>query len=113
VLYRVFGGWATYASPDSEAPAAPGQLPARALRTLYRAHRRTPSTKIYGVIGNPLGQSKGTQLHNPLLQSARKNAVYCRFIVRDLGAFMKTVAPLLRGFSVTIPHKEAILRHLR
>ena len=41
------------------------------------------------------------------------NAVYLPFLVRDLKDFIKAVMPLrIRGFSVTIPHKETILRHL-
>lgn len=111
-LYRKFGGWATYASPEAGAGVLPGQIPARELKDLYRADRLTSSTKIYGVIGHPLGQSKGVYLHNPLFRRAGRNAVYCRFPVTDLDRFMKFVAPFLSGFSVTIPHKQSIIKHL-
>ena len=112
VLYRKFGGWATYAAPEEGGVAAPGQVAGRTLRQLYRAHLLNARTTVFGVIGHPLVQSKGIHVHNPLLQAAGKNAVYCRFDVTDLRRFMGDVAPLLGGFSVTIPHKQSILRHL-
>lgn len=112
VLYRKFGGWATYAAPENGKAAADGQLPARDLRELYRAHTLTRGTKVFGVIGNPLGQSKGIHLHNPLFVLAGRNAVYCKFPVMKLSAFMQHIAPHLSGFSVTIPHKQSIVSYL-
>src|SRR5271155_5450345 len=39
--------------------------------------------------------------------------VYVSFLVRDLRDFLAAVGPLgIAGFSVTLPHKEKILRHL-
>jgi 3-dehydroquinate dehydratase/shikimate dehydrogenase len=113
VLYRVFGGWATYASSEEGNPAAPGQVSARMLKDVYRADRRKRTTRIFGVIGNPVGQSKGIFVHNALFARAGKNAIYCRFVVADLGRFMKRVAPLLKGFSVTIPHKASVMKYLQ
>jgi 3-dehydroquinate dehydratase/shikimate dehydrogenase len=112
ILYRKFGGWATYASVDASSPAAPGQIPVEELKGLYRADQLTPATKVYGVVGNPIRQSKGVQVHNPLFHRAKKNAVYCRFLVNDLALFMKHIAPIVEGFSVTLPHKQAIMPYL-
>lgn len=112
VTYKIFGGWGTYASPDGSTTSAAGQLSAQTLRVVYRAERLNRRTRIFGVIGDPLVQSKGPMIHNPLFHKAGKNAVYCKFPVKDLKKFMKTVAPQLSGFSVTIPHKESIMNHL-
>jgi 3-dehydroquinate dehydratase/shikimate dehydrogenase len=112
ILYRKFGGWATYAATENGKSAAPGQICASQLKELYGAGRRTGSTKVFGVIGNPLIQSKGIYIHNSLFVRARKNSVYCRFAVANLKKFMKHVAPLLNGFSVTIPFKEEVLKYL-
>ncbi len=109
VLYRVFGGWATFAAPEGGTPAAEGQIAARLLHDLYRADQLGRSTKIFGVIGNPIEYSKGIYLHNPLFHRARKNAVYCRFKVDKLKRFMAEVFPALAGISVTLPHKIAIM----
>jgi 3-dehydroquinate dehydratase/shikimate dehydrogenase len=112
ILYRKFGGWATYAAPENGVGAAPGQIPARELKGLYRADRLSTRTRVFGVLGNPLDQSKGIYLHNPLLRLASQDAVYGRFLVSNLKKFMKYIAPVLNGFSVTIPFKEKILEHL-
>jgi 3-dehydroquinate dehydratase/shikimate dehydrogenase len=111
ILYRKFGGWATYAAADEKHAAAPGQIPARTLAQLYRADRLTASTRVFGVIGNPLRQSKGIYVHNRLYPRGRMNAVYCRFPVANLGKFLRRIAPLVSGFSVTIPHKEDVIRY--
>ncbi len=112
VLYAKLGSWATYAAPMDGAAAAPGQIPAKLLDRLYRARSVNSATKIFGVIGNPLKQSKGIFLHNPLFRFHAVNAVYCRFPVADVAAFMQRCAPLLHGFSVTIPHKQTIMNFL-
>jgi 3-dehydroquinate dehydratase/shikimate dehydrogenase len=112
VLYRVFGGWATFAAPEGGVPAADGQLSARMMHDLFRAHRLNRATKIFGVIGHPVRYSKGIHLHNPLFQRAGRNAVYCRFDVERLASFMQNVFPALSGVSVTQPHKLSIMDHV-
>jgi 3-dehydroquinate dehydratase/shikimate dehydrogenase len=110
VLYKKLGGWATYASAADGEESAPGQITAATMKRLYRADRLTRRARVFGVVGNPLTQSKGIYVHNHVLRN--EDAVYCRFLVENLGRFMKDVAPLLHGFSVTIPFKETIIRHL-
>jgi len=112
VLYRVFGGWGTYAAPESGDSAAPGQVTARILRDLYRTERLNRFTGIFGVAGNPVRQSRGIRVHNPLFARAGRNAVYCRFAVTDLRKFFSRMVPLIRGFSVTHPHKVAVAKYL-
>lgn len=92
---------------------APGQVSLDAMLDVYRAGRTTHKTRVYGVIGNPIGQSLSPQLHNAAFQARRIDAVYVPFLVRDPRDFLSSIAPLgIAGFSVTIPHKETILRHL-
>jgi len=40
------------------------------------------------------------------------DAVYCRFLTGDLPKFMRHVAPVLDGMSVTLPHKQRMVRYL-
>lgn len=112
VLYAKLGSWGTYAAPKDGQGAAPGQISAEVLDRLYRARRVNPSTKVFGVVGNPLKHSRGIFFHNPLFKSYDVDAVYCRFPVLDVAAFMERCAPLLNGFSVTIPHKQTIMNFL-
>ena len=110
VLYRAWGGWGMFASSGPDAASAPGQITARDLRAVYRADRLTRTTRVYGVVGMPVAQSKGVYVHNALFGGPSR--VYTRFAVRDLRRFMRTVAPWLSGFSVTLPHKETVIRSL-
>ena len=113
ILYKKLGGWATYASPEDGRPAAAGQIPASILRNIYFSPQLDKQTRLYGVVAGPqVGKSKGIFVHNPLFQRAKLNAVYLRFSVHDLGKFMKLVGPLMSGMSVTIPHKESIMKYL-
>jgi 3-dehydroquinate dehydratase/shikimate dehydrogenase len=80
---------------------------------LYRAHKITRRTQIYGVIGDPVGHSLSPLLHNTGYVASKIDAVYLPFLVKNLGEFLKAVPEFgLRGFSVTLPHKQAILKHL-
>jgi len=106
-----------YGSPLAYAPVgeatAPGQVPLRELKYLYRAHRLTKRTQVYGVIGNPIGHSLSPVLHNTGFISRRIDAVLLPFLVRDLHDFLRAIPELgIRGFAVTIPHKQDIIKHL-
>ena len=95
------------------AATAPGQIPLRDLKALYRAHELTRATRVFGVIGNPVGHSLSPLLHNTGYIAARKNAVYLPFLVENLKDFLKALPDFgVRGFSVTLPHKERIFAHL-
>lgn len=105
------GSALAYAPVD--VPTAPGQVSLGRMKGLYRADRLTRRTRVYGVIGDPVAHSLSPQLHNAGFQAHRINAVYLPFLVRDLRDFLAALDPLrIAGFSVTLPHKESILRHL-
>ena len=96
-----------------ENPTAPGQLALGDFIHLYRAARITRRTRVYGVIGNPIAHSLSPQMQNAGFQARRIDAVYLPFLVRSLPGFLAAIGPLgVAGFSVTIPHKQAILHHL-
>src|ERR1700741_2379502 len=95
------------------AATAPGQLQLRDLKELYRAHELNQATRVYGVIGDPIGHSMSPLLHNTGYVAAEKNAVFLAFHVERLGEFVKAMPEFgLSGFSVTLPHKQAIFRYL-
>ena len=103
----------SFAYAPVENATAPGQVSLAEINGIYRAHRLDPRTRVYGVIGNPVGHSLSPVLQNAGFLARRTNAVYVRFLVRDLRDFVRSIEPLgVRGFSVTLPHKEGILRHL-
>jgi 3-dehydroquinate dehydratase/shikimate dehydrogenase len=92
---------------------APGQVSLRDLKHLYRAHKLTHKTKIFGVIGDPIGHSLSPLLHNSGFIARKSDAVYLPFLVQNLADFLDVARELgIRGFSVTLPHKLKILKHL-
>lgn len=115
VLSPSFGGIYTYAAPTVAEGTAAGQVCARQLRNLYRFDKFTKAAKIYGVIADPVRHSISPAVHNRAFQARRIDAVYLPFLVhtgqlKDLLTLAEKLP--LSGFSVTIPHKQKILRYL-
>ena len=94
---------------------APGQVSLQTLKNLYRADRLNRRTRVYGVIGDPIGHSLSPLLQNAGFQARQKNQrglspIPGPQICRD---FLEAIPDFgIRGFSVTIPHKQTILKHL-
>src|SRR5215469_249445 len=95
------------------AATAPGQIPLADLKHLYRAHELTRATRVYGVIGDPVGHSLSPLLHNTGFIAAKQDAVLLPFLVENLRDFIKILPDFgVRGFCVTIPHKQSIFKYL-
>jgi 3-dehydroquinate dehydratase / shikimate dehydrogenase len=115
VLSTSQGGLYTYAAPASADGTASGQMCAKLLRNLYRVEKFTRSAKVYGVIADPVRHSISPAVHNRAFQSKRMDAVYLPFLVhpqhlRDYFSLAEKMG--ISGFSVTIPHKQKIMRYL-
>ena len=92
---------------------APGQLSLDDMTNSYRAARITRHTRVYSVIGNPIGHSLSPLLHNTGFCARKLDAVFVPFLVRELPDFLRAVKIYgIAGFGVTIPHKQNILKYL-
>lgn len=103
----------TFAALGSE--AALGQLQAQELVETYHFHKLSPSTKIYGLIGNPIKQSPSHKTHNAYFRDNDIDAVYVRMLLEEeeLPLFFPLAKELgIQGLSVTIPFKEKVLPFL-
>jgi shikimate dehydrogenase len=72
----------------------------------------TGTTKLLGVIGDPIEHSLSPVMHNAAIAHLGVDYVYLPFPVKtaDLGVAIGGFNAIgLQGFSVTIPHKQAIL----
>ena len=106
-------GKGAFAYAPVENATAPGQISLEEMKRVYRAARFDARTRVYGVIGNPIGHSLSPVMQNAGFVARRVNAVYLPFLVRDLEDFLGSIEPLgIRGFSVTLPHKERLLSRL-
>jgi len=111
------GSFLTYGALDDENATAPGQPTAKQLRDVYRIERLDSETEVMGIVGNPVNQSLSPVIHNAAFAAANINAVYLPFQAHDVTEFMRRmVHPKtreivwnLRGLSVTIPHKSAVM----
>src|SRR5579862_3209451 len=115
VLSPAFGGLYTYAAPNVALGTASGQVSAKKLRGMYRVGKFTRDARIYGVIADPVGHSISPAVHNRAFQARRMDATYLPFLVHpgQLKDFFLMAEQLpLAGFSVTLPHKQKILRYL-
>jgi 3-dehydroquinate dehydratase/shikimate dehydrogenase len=109
VLAAKLGSSWCYASPTDNA-VAPGQVTPVTLEDVYRFRAIGPSTSVYGVIGNPVMHSRSPLIHNAGFGALGIDSVYLPFHVPDLEGFWKVADILgMRGISVTVPHKQAVL----
>lgn len=132
VLAPKFGGFLTFASLRSTSTTAPGQPTLRELLEIYRFRSIKPSTKVYGVVGWPVGHSRSPLVHNAGFAEVGYDGVYLPLPIAandslesssiaspedSYTSFKATMLALLDharldlcGVSVTIPHKENLAR---
>ena len=121
VLAPKFGGFLTFAADAPSEETAPGQPAIRDLVDRYRFGSLSRATAVYGVIGWPVGHSRSPELHNALFRSFDHDGVFLPLPVSSeyehfkatLGAWLDHEALDFRGASVTIPHKENLVRFVR
>ncbi len=115
ILCGKFGAPFTYATFNTERIMAPGQLTQDELIEDYRYEEIDKDTKILGIIADPVAHSLSPQIHNALIRKAELNMLYLPFRVpaEYLDEFMEHCGELdVAGLSVSIPHKQAILKHI-
>jgi 3-dehydroquinate dehydratase/shikimate dehydrogenase len=118
VLAKKFGALLTFACLDETTGTAPGQPTVEQLKNLYRWDAIGPDTRVYGVIGHPVGHSMSPPFHNAGFNATEYDGVYLPMpIPPEYEHFKATVLSWLdyeplhfRGASVTIPHKQNLLR---
>ena len=115
VLAAKFGAPFTYATFHHERALAPGQLSFAQMREIYHYDLIDNETRVFGVIADPVGHSMSPMIHNAAFRHEGENCVYVPFRIpkEHLEEFLNDCADLgIEGLSVTIPHKEAVIRHL-
>jgi 3-dehydroquinate dehydratase/shikimate dehydrogenase len=102
-----------FAYAPIENATAPGQTSLEELKNTYGADRINRQTEVYGVIGDPVAHSLSPAMQNAGFAARRINAIYVPFLVHDLRDFLNSIDTLdIRGFSVTLPHKEKIMKYI-
>lgn len=110
ILCPKFGGYLTFGTLESGVVSAPGQPTVKDLLNIYNFRQLGPDTKVFGIIGKPVGHSKSPILYNEAFKSSGFNGVFVHLLVDDIASFFKTYSSTdFAGFSCTIPHKEVAL----
>jgi 3-dehydroquinate dehydratase/shikimate dehydrogenase len=110
----------TFAALDEGDETAPGQVTVEDLVETYRVKELGLNTKVYGVIGDPVSGSLSPYMHNAAFIDQDINAVFIplqakaldEFILRMVKRETREVELNFRGFAVTMPHKQSIIKHL-
>jgi 3-dehydroquinate dehydratase/shikimate dehydrogenase len=112
ILCGKYGAPFTYAASSSEHGVAPGQLSFGDMREVYRYDEIDSETQVFGVLGDPIAHSLSPLIHNAAFRHEGMNCVYVPLRV-PADTFSKTLDDFewlgFRGYSVTIPHKQAVL----
>ncbi len=113
LLQLKYGAPFTYGAFNKERSIAPGILSFQELQKIYFVDRINANTRVYGVVGDPVGHSLSPLIHNRAFRKLGINAVYLPFRVPrgELAPFLQAFQAFgVQGYSVTIPHKEAAAR---
>jgi 3-dehydroquinate dehydratase/shikimate dehydrogenase len=120
ILGLAHGACLTYGSLERGKETAHGQITATDLIETYRVKELDQETIVFGIVGDPVSSSLSPYMQNPAFVAGGVNAVFIPLLVKDLDEFIRRmVRPETRevelnfgGFSVTMPHKQAIMKHL-
>lgn len=115
ILAEKFQSYLSYTSPSelSENLSDLGHTDPKTLAELYHFHDLNKATKVFGITGWPLKYTSSPQLHNKNFQQENINAVYIPFrSEKAADAFEFAQECGIKGFSITVPHKEDIIKNL-
>jgi 3-dehydroquinate dehydratase/shikimate dehydrogenase len=112
ILGAKFGAPFTYAGFNPERNFAPGMPWFKDLKNDYAYDYINEDTEVYAVVGDPIGHSLSPAIHNAAFRSMGLNKTLVPLLVPS-GRLKDTVDELawlgVRGYSVTIPHKEEVI----
>ena len=106
VLSTRLGNRWTYAGDG----VAPGQVSSARLLDEFRFRSLQPTTRVYGVVGNPVMHSLSPVMHNAGFGHFGLDAVYLPLLATDAADFVGFARGLgLSGASITAPFKVALM----
>jgi shikimate dehydrogenase len=121
----LLGNYLSFATLEPESQSAPGQLTVgemKQINELLRSKRAFPAGPVlslpprlqnYVLLGNPVRQSLSPLMHNAALKKMGIEENYSAFCVDDLGSALQGIRGMnIRGASVTIPFKVAVMEYL-
>jgi 3-dehydroquinate dehydratase/shikimate dehydrogenase len=107
VLAARFGSCWAY-SGDA---VAPGQVTPERMVSEFRFRTVTGTSRVFGLLGRPIGHSVSPAMHNAAFDATGLDAVYLPFAARDVADFRAFADAIgVAGASVTVPFKMDAFR---
>jgi 3-dehydroquinate dehydratase/shikimate dehydrogenase len=89
---------------------APGQVTAARMIEEFRYREAREATRVFGVVGRPVGHSLSPAIHNAAFRACGVDAVYVPLEAADARDFITFAEAIgVEGASVTAPFKVALL----
>ncbi len=123
IMAPLVGSYLSFASLKEGLASAPGQLAVDEMEDVLNlagcsgdaAGRLSiaASARIFGLLGNPVKHSLSPLMHNAALREMKIAGKYLPFCVRDIASALGGIRGVgIRGVSVTMPYKVAVMEHL-
>lgn len=112
ILSAHFGSYLTYGPMTASSATAAGQRTYEELKNVFRVQTLSARTSLFGLIGDPVRQSRGIYHHNDFFRRRHVNAVYVNLLVDDLDGFFRCFSRLFAGYSVTMPFKQKVIAYV-
>jgi 3-dehydroquinate dehydratase / shikimate dehydrogenase len=120
ILGLANGAFLTYASLEAADATAPGQISAEDLRNVFRVKDIDQRTHVYAVLAGDTTYSLSPYMHNAAFATVGLDSVFVPMQVGDLDAFIRRMVAgatretelHFKGFSVTNPHKQSVMKFL-
>ena len=120
ILGPAHGAFLSFASVESNAETASGQLTAADMMNVFRVKELDLETEIFGIVAGDTSYSVSPWMHNAAFRAAEMNRVFVplqtdnidEFVIRMVKHESREVQLNFRGFSITNPHKRAIIKLL-
>lgn len=115
ILAPVVNSRFNFCSLDPESRTAPGQLSVSDLLRTYKVHKRSSSSQVFALIGNPVSQSPSHITHNKVFDKLSIDAIYVKILLEkeELSCFFELIRKLpIHGLSVTTPFKQLVQKYV-
>lgn len=115
VLSSLSNSYLTFVSPEEVIAntAGIGHIDPVTINKVYNFRSITKDTSLYGITGWPLPKTSSPEIHNAGYKKDNLDAVYFPFRSPSISQAMNFAEKMgVKGFSVTIPHKESVMPYL-